>query len=79
MIDLTKYQSPPWNSSLLQGLPIEMYTKEFMSYLRWVYGRPLRVKFRGPRPVRNDGRTKSLRQSTCLRIDAKTFSVYRNF
>ena len=64
--------SPPWETSLMKGLPIASYNREFMATLRAFYGFPLRVKFRGPRSQR----LRCDRQRTCLRKDAVTFAVY---
>ena len=71
---MTSYVSPPWEYSLVKGVPIGLYSREFMKTLVVVHGSPLRVKFRGPRA--GDGRTRNQQQATCLRSAATTFAVY---
>lgn len=68
---MMQYQSPPWEVSILKGVPIGLYNPQA---LRDQFG-PIRVKFRGPRPA--NGRSRIARQGTCLKQDAITFAVYR--
>lgn len=65
----------PQNTSLYKGIPMSKYTKEVRKLIRSVVGQPVRFKFRGPRPAR-PGRSAYTRQCGCIKIDAKTFSVY---
>lgn len=76
-MNLNQYQSPPWESSLYKGIPIELYSPKLRAELRAVVGPGLYVKFRGPRPV--DGRSQVARQGTCLQRYAKTVSVYQKY
>ena len=69
---MMQYQSPPWETSILKGVPIALYDPKA---LRERFG-PIYVMFRGPRPAR-PGRTANSRQSMCVKQDAITFTVYR--
>lgn len=75
MSKLKDFRSPPWEVSLYKKIPIAKYSKDTMKLIRLVVGRPLRVKFRGPRPW-SPNRSATTRQSTCLKQDAITFTVY---
>lgn len=71
---LSDFRSPQ-NTSLYKGIPMSKYTKEVRKLIRSVVGQPVRFKFRGPRPAR-PGRSAYSRQCGCIKVDAKTFSVY---
>ena len=73
--NLNTFISPPWEVSRFKGIPIAKYTPQTMNIIREVVGRPVRVKFRGPRPAKN-GRSFDARRATCLKEDATTFTVY---
>jgi len=72
---LRDYSSPPWETSLYKNIPMDKYSPEKIKVIRSMVGKPLKVRFRGPRPP-NSGRSDSTRQSTCLKKDAITFAVY---
>lgn len=72
---LKSYRSPPWETSLYKKIPMSKYSRESMQVIREVVGKPLRVRFRGPRPA-DSGRSVFNRQSSCLKQDAVTFTVY---
>jgi len=74
---LRDYSSPPWETSLYKNIPIDKYTPEKIKVIRSIVGKPLKVRFRGPRnTVRDMGRSFHTRQSTCLKENAVTFTVY---
>jgi hypothetical protein len=54
---------------------MDKYTPAKLDVIREIVGQPIRIKFRGPRPA-NSGRSAVARQGTCLKSDAKTFTVY---
>lgn len=80
MIRIDDYKSPEHEASLYKGIPIAMYDKCFMRLLSIWVGKPLRVKFRGPRRHRRSHIAHSWKnhqsQSYCLKADARTFAVY---
>lgn len=74
---LKDFQSPPWETSLYKNIPISKYTPEKILVIREIVGRPIRIRFRGPRnTIADKGRTMNNRQSSCLKESAKTFTVY---
>lgn len=74
---LKDFQSPPWETSLYKKIPMSKYTPEKIQVIREIVGRPIRVRFRGPRnTIADKGRTMNNRQSSCLKESAKTFTVY---
>jgi hypothetical protein len=74
---LRDYSSPPWETSLYKNIPISKYTPDRVKVIREIVGRPLKIRFRGPRNTRSDmGRSTHTRQSTCLKENAVTFTVY---
>ena len=74
---LRDYSSPPWETSLYKNIPMDKYTPEKIKVIRSIVGKPLKVRFRGPRnTVRDMGRSFHTRQSTCLKENAVTFTVY---
>jgi len=74
---LKDFQSPPWETSLYKNIPISKYTPEKVQVIREIVGRPIRIRFRGPRnTIADKGRTSQTRQSSCLKESAKTFTVY---
>lgn len=75
MSTLRDYRSPPWETSLYKGIPMDKYTPAKLDVIREIVGHPIRIKFRGPRPA-NSGRSAVARQGTCLKSNAKTFTVY---
>jgi hypothetical protein len=78
MTKLRDFRSPPWETSLYKKIPIVKYNRESIKLIREIVGGPVRVLFRGPRPA-NSGRSSVNRQSNCLKQDAVTFTIYRNF
>lgn len=78
MTKLRDFRSPPWEVSLYKKIPMAKYNRESMKLIREIVGEPVRVLFRGPRPA-TSGRSIVTRQSSCLKQDAVTFSVYRDF
>lgn len=74
---LKDFQSPPWETSLYKNIPMIKYTPDKIKVIREIVGRPIRVRFRGPRnTIADKGRTINNKQSTCLKESAKTFTVY---
>jgi hypothetical protein len=74
---LKDFQSPPWETSLYKNIPIEKYSPDKIKVIREIIGKPIRVRFRGPRnTIADKGRTTNNRQSSCLKVSAKTFTVY---
>jgi hypothetical protein len=58
--------------AMLARIPIGLYS-EFKS----LFGNKFRLRYRGPRAHRVvQGRSHSLAQSTCLKVDATHFSAY---
>jgi len=70
---MNQYQSPPWESSLIKGVPMALYDR---AKLKQLFGNNIFVMFRGPRPA-TSGRSRINRQSMCVKQDAITFTVYR--
>jgi hypothetical protein len=74
-MNIENFVSPPWEYSLYKKIPMNEYNRKTMKAIREMVGKPLRVRFRGPRPD-YPGRLPFNRQSTCLKQDAVTFAVY---
>lgn len=74
ILNLKDFSSPGFYS-LYKGIPMFKYTPKTRKLIRSVVGQPVRFKFRGPRPAKY-GRSPYTRQSSCLKEDAVTFSVY---
>ena len=75
MTNLRQYTSAPWFVSILSNVPIE-HLEEVRKRFR-THAIRIRVKYRGPRNTPFDyGRGLMARQGTCLKRNAKTFSVY---
>ena len=75
---LRDYSSPPWETSLYKKIPMSKYTPEKIRVIREIVGKPLKIRFRGPRNTTKDimGRSTHTRQSSCLKENAVTFTVY---
>ena len=75
---LRDYSSPPWETSLYKKIPMSKYTPEKIQVIREIVGKPLKIRFRGPRNTTKDimGRSTHTRQSSCLKENAVTFTVY---
>jgi hypothetical protein len=74
---LRDYSSPPWETSLYKNIPIDKYSPDKIKVIREIVGRPLKIRFRGPRnTVKDRGRSTHTRQSSCLKENATTFTVY---
>ena len=74
---LRDYSSPPWETSLYKNIPIDKYSPDKIKVIREIVGRPLKIRFRGPRNTTKDmGRSTHTRQSSCLKENAVTFTVY---
>jgi hypothetical protein len=69
MFDLQKYKSPPWETSLYKGIPIEDI--EVVRAMMKLRGINYRFRFRGPRGSKRY-------QSYIPKTMAKTFAVYDN-
>ena len=76
IIDLKQYQSPNTETSYYKGIPIE-YLEVTRKILK-ANGLSRKVRYRGPRPA-HPGRSRFDRQASCLKVDAKTFTVYRTW
>ena len=75
---LRSFRSPPWEVSFYKGIPIEKYSRQSMMLIREIVGCPVRVMFRGPRSSDFD-RSPMTRRSTCLKKNAVTFTVYKDY
>ena len=74
---LRDYSSPPWETSLYKNIPIDKYSPYKIKVIREIVGKPLKIRFRGPRNTTKDmGRSTHTRQSSCLKVNAETFTVY---
>ena len=69
MFDIDDYASPPWQTSLYKGIPMEKL--EMVRALMKMRGINYRFRFRGPRPSKKY-------QSYIPKTMATTFAVYRN-
>ncbi len=74
---LRDYSSPPWETSVYKGIPMSKCTPNNIKLITKIVGKPLKLRFRGPRNTTKDmGRNTYTRQSSCLKVNAKTFTVY---
>ena len=74
---LKDFQSPPWETSLYKKIPMSKYTPEKIRVIREIIGKPLKLRYRGPRNTTRDMvRSSHTRQSSCLKENAVTFTVY---
>lgn len=74
---LAAFRSPSGETSIYKGIPVEKYSRQIMSEIRDRVGCSVRVRFRGPRK-QDFGRSPETKRASCLRANAKTFTVYRN-
>lgn len=72
MIDLSIYQIPN-RTALYTNIPIHLMD-EFLKLKSYIIA-PLKIRYRGPRAHRQY-RSVCTRQSSCLKQDATSFSVY---
>lgn len=78
MIDFTKYARKN-ETDLFTGIPIQ-YLETFKYFYSKLSTTPIKIRYRGPRnTLFDDGRSKSSKQSTCLKINATTFTVYKDY
>ena len=74
---LRDYSSPPWETSVYKGIPMSKCTPEKIKVIREIVGKPLKIRYRGPRNTTRDMvRSSHTRQSSCLKENAVTFTVY---
>ena len=74
---LRDYSSPPWETSVYKGIPMSKCTPEKIKVIREIIGKPLKLRYRGPRnTIRDMVRSSHTRQSSCLKENAVTFTVY---
>ena len=74
---LRDYSSPPWETSVYKNIPMNKYSPDKIKVIREIVGRPLKIRFRGPRNTTKDmWRSTHTRQSSCLKENAVTFTVY---
>ena len=74
---LRDYSSPPWETSVYKGIPMSKCTPEKIKVIREIIGKPLKIRYRGPRNTTRDMvRSSHTRQSSCLKENAVTFTVY---
>ena len=74
---LRDYNSPPWETSVYKNIPMNKYSPDKIKVIREIVGKPLKIRFRGPRNTTKDmGRSTHTRQSSCLKENAVTFTVY---
>lgn len=75
MIDFTQYARKN-NTDLYTGIPIQ-YLETFRYFYSKLNTTPIKIRYRGPRNTLFDnGRSRVSKQSTCLKINAETFTVY---
>lgn len=78
MIDFTVYARKN-KTDLFTGIPIQ-YLETFRYFHSKFSTMPIKIRYRGPRNTIFDGtRSRSARQSTCLKINAETFTVYKDY
>jgi hypothetical protein len=76
MIDFTVYQNKN-TTDLYTGIPIQ-YLECFKYFHSKFSTMPIKIRYRGPRNTIFDMvRSNVSKQSTCLKINAETFTVYR--
>lgn len=78
MIDFTVYARKN-KTDLYTGIPIS-----YLSAFKFFYSRmnrvPIKIRYRGPRNTVHDiGRRSSSKRSTCLKKNAVTFTVYKDY
>jgi hypothetical protein len=77
MIDFTPYARKN-NTDLFTGIPIQ-YLEVFKYFHSKFSTTPIKIRYRGPRNTAFDsGRSSISKQSTCLKINAVTFTVYKD-
>lgn len=64
--------------SIVSNLPISCLesARETYKALAALQGRKIRIRYRGPRRKNSTGRTSYAGKLTCLKKDARAFSVY---
>ena len=78
MIDFTPYARKN-ETDLFTGIPIQ-YLECFKYFHSRFSTMPIKIRYRGPRnTVFDSGRSSLSKQSTCLKINAVTFTVYKDF
>lgn len=75
MSKLKDFRAPKNETAIYKAIPISKYTPENRELLRKLIGKTLRFEFRGPRKF-DYRRSPYTRQSSCIRANALTFSVY---
>ncbi len=69
---LARWVSPDEERSIAKGIPMSMLP---IAYDLMDLFPAFRIKYRGPRP-KGQGRSRMSRQSTCLKKDATSFTIY---
>ena len=78
MLDFTQYARKNY-TDLYTGIPIELL-ETFKYFYSKFSTTPIKIRYRGPRNTLFDsGRSRLAKQSTCLKINATTFTVYKDF
>lgn len=78
MIDFTVYARKN-ETDLFTGIPIQ-YLETFRYFHSKFSTMPIKIRYRGPRNTIFDGtRSRLAKQSTCLKINAETFTVYKDY
>lgn len=78
MIDFTVYQNKNY-TDLYTGIPMQ-YLEAFKYFFSRMNKTPIKIRYRGPRnTVFDSGRSRVSKQSTCLKINAVTFTVYKDY
>lgn len=76
MIDFTVYARKN-TTDLFTGIPIQ-YLETFRYFHSKFSTMKIKIRYRGPRNTLFDNnRSRVSKQSTCLKINAETFTVYR--
>ena len=76
IVHFFKYlETKPGSSAVFKGIPVS----ELDTFKAVVptHGPKFRIRYRGPRfNIPSDNRPRDLKRSTCLKVNATTFSVY---
>lgn len=78
MIDFTPYRVRG-RTALFTNIPIQ-YLDAFRYFYTKFSDTPIKCRYRGPRnTLFDDGRSLVSKQSSCLKINATSFSVYKDY
>ena len=75
VFQLTQYMSPEYETSFYKGIPMKYL--ELTRKILKANGYNCKIRYRGPRNKGIDARVRFNRQSSCLKQNATSFTVYR--